>query len=65
MEDKRSEWDPDDKYEILRVSHAQEWSKANPVIGATTYQPPEKPEEFIQYATTSGVDFVFLARVIN
>lgn len=65
MDAKRSEWDSDDQYELLHVSHHQEWGKASPVATATTYQPPEKPEEFMQYAATSGFDFVFLAKVIN
>ncbi|MGC1177001.1 MAG: hypothetical protein WA843_02925 [Candidatus Saccharimonadales bacterium] len=65
MDEKRSEWNPDDKYELLRVSHDQEWDKTRPVTAATTYRPPEKPEEFMQYAATSGFDFVFLAKVIN
>ncbi len=65
MDEKRSEWNPDDKYELLHVNHDQEWDKASPVTAATTYQLPDKPEEFMQYAATSGFDFVFLAKVIN
>jgi hypothetical protein len=65
MDEKRSEWGSDDQYELLRVSHNQEWDKTSPVATATTYQQPEKPKEFMQYAATSGFDFVFLAKVIN
>jgi hypothetical protein len=65
IDEYRSEWNPEDKYELLQVRKKEEWDKASPVAAADTYKPPEKPEEFMQYAATSGFDFVFLAKVIT
>jgi hypothetical protein len=65
IDNNRSVWSPDDRYELLRVSKVQDWSKSSPVAAATTYKQPEKPDEFMQYAATSGFNFVFLAKVID
>lgn len=58
-------WNSMNKYELLPVSHAQAWNEASPVTAATTYQSPERPEDIMKYAATSGFDFVFLAKVTS
>ncbi len=65
MEDNRSQWNEHDTYELLPVVKRQDWHTSSPVASASTYEPPEQPEEFMKYAATSGFDFVFLAKVTN
>lgn len=58
----RPEWDSDVKYDLVKVAQQTKWSDASPVKNASVYEPPKKSEELMKYASTSGYDFVFLAR---
>lgn len=51
-----------DKYELVPVKSPQDWNEASPVKAASTYEEPEDKEDFVQYAATSGFDFVFLGK---
>lgn len=51
------------KYDgFLRVIKPVSWNKADPVRNASVYQPPEKDDDFMDYAYPSGYDFVFLVK---
>lgn len=51
------------KYDgFLRVIKPVNWNKADPVRNALVYQPPEKDDDFMDYAYPSGYDFVFLVK---
>ena len=62
MNDYRPEWDHDLKYRLVKVLKPQKWDDTSPVKIATTYPPPENPDEFLEFAATSDFDFVFLGR---
>lgn len=51
--------------EFKKVHDAQHFAKASPVRHATLYKRPVRANEMMQYAATSGYDFVFLARSIE
>lgn len=51
-------------YELVAVKKQQEWSQSSPVQAADFATPPENTTDFMKYAATSGLDFVFLARSI-
>jgi hypothetical protein len=60
MKDNHPDWHSGDSYKLVRVKNPEIWEESSPVRSATTYKPPVDTEEFMQYATTSGIDFVFL-----
>lgn len=62
IHDNLPSWVHNEKYKLVEVVDRQKWEEASPVKSASTYKPPEKPEEFMKFATTSGFDFVFLAK---
>ncbi len=55
-------WNNDDKYTLVPVQEAEKWDMASPVKAASTYNPPNKKDEFMKYAASSGIDFVFLGK---
>ncbi len=52
----------DDKFELQESIDRISWDEASPVLAASNYPPPERVEEFMNYAATSGIDFVFLGK---
>ena len=50
-------------YELVEVQSPEEWADTSPVKSADTYPEPEDTKEFMRYASTSGYDFVFLAKI--
>ncbi|MDB5163885.1 MAG: hypothetical protein JWS12_503 [Candidatus Saccharibacteria bacterium] len=52
--------DEDEDYKLLQVKKLGDWDKSTPVSTATVYKPPADPKKFMEFATTSGHDFVFL-----
>jgi len=55
-------WDGEAKFALVKVLQPSKWDEASPVKGATVYQRPKKPVEFMKYATSDGYDFVFLGQ---
>ncbi len=53
---------PFDEYKLVEVKQKTKWKDSSPVQSATIYTEPTYSENFMKYAATSGVDFVFLAR---
>ena len=58
-------WDEEAAYNLLKVTQKENWAESSPVKSASTYKAPEKQDEFMEYAASSGYDFVFLARTGN
>lgn len=65
IEDNLASWTPNDKIELVPVIKQAKWEQSEPVKLADTYAKPEKPAEMMKFATQSGYDFVFLAKVIT
>jgi hypothetical protein len=61
----RPEWDEEVTYSLLKVMQKENWEDSSPVKSAATYKVPEKQKDYMEYAATSGYDFVFLARAGN
>lgn len=58
-------WSPNDAIKLIQVTKVAESREADTAKSTTDYQKAKRSEEFMKYAITSGIDFVFLARVTN
>ena len=56
------DWSLNEVFELIEVLVQEKWEDSTPVKAATTYRPPDSIEDVMKYATTSGHDFVFLAK---
>jgi hypothetical protein len=57
--------DESDKFELLKVKKPGKWDESSPVTASDVYTPPKNPKEFMKYAASSGLDFVFLGKSMN
>ena len=55
-------WGLNEEFELIEVLEKEKWEDSTPVKVATTYLPPDNIKDVMQYASTSGHDFVFLAK---
>lgn len=62
IRDNLTKWNPKDTYKLLEIKDREKREGVSPAKSANTHKSPDRPEEFMKYATTSGFDFVFLGR---
>lgn len=53
---------PNVKFDFVKAKQQESFDDASPVKNATVYEAPENPATMMQFAVSSGHDFVFLCK---